>query len=65
MDDVVTIKDNIVGSPVKESYKVRANGICFCRDYGNGIESARIVIPKETFIMAYKAYILGNTETEK
>lgn len=65
MDDVVTIKYNIVESPIKESYKVNADGVYFCRDYGNGTESTRLIIPKEAFIMAYKAYILGNTETEK
>lgn len=65
MDDTITIKYNTTEAPIKESYKFGADGIYFCRDYGNGAESTRLVIPKEAFIMAYKAYILGNTETEK
>lgn len=56
---------NIVKSPIKVSYKVGADGIYSCRDYGNGAESTSLVIPKEAFIMAYKAYTIGNTETEK
>ena len=65
MDDVVTFKYNIVESPIKESYKVGADGIYFCRDCGNGTEITRLIIPKEAFVMAYKTYILGSTESGK
>lgn len=65
MDDTITIKYNTTEAPIKESYKVGADGIYFCRDYGNGTEITRLIIPKEAFVMAYKTYILGSTESGK
>lgn len=49
---------------IYEFYVVKADGI-----YGGWVNGAAIneilIMPRETFIKAYKTYILGNTETEK
>lgn len=64
MDDTTIITQNIAKASPHEFYVVKADGI-----YGGWVNGAAIneilMMPRETFIKAYKTYILGNTETEK